>query len=102
MVVPFLSVLPKLSVRFLACDESSHISETGCQIHERLSGLALMHLHHDHEIDGDKSVQFCNQTQEEDVPRLYGSFMSRIQVNSKLPRNYNVQPPLGGQSVGEK
>ena len=36
LIVPFLLVLPKLSVHSLACDESSHISETerlisGCQ-----------------------------------------------------------------------
>ena len=30
LVVPFLLVLPKLNVHSLACDELSHISETGC------------------------------------------------------------------------
>ena len=45
MVVPFLLVLPKMSVHSLACDESSHNSD------DRLLGLALMHLHHDLNID---------------------------------------------------
>ena len=45
MVVPFLLVLPKMSVHSLARDESSHNSD------DRLSGLALMHLHHDLNID---------------------------------------------------
>ena len=52
LVVPFLLVLPKLSVHSLACDKSSHISETMSD--ERLSGLALMHLHHDLDIDVDE------------------------------------------------
>ena len=45
MVILFLLVLPKLSVHSLDWDESSHISD------DRLSGLALMHLHHDLNID---------------------------------------------------
>ena len=45
MVVPFLLVLPKMSVHSFTCDESSHNSD------DRLSGLALMHLHHDLNID---------------------------------------------------
>ena len=35
---------------------------------ERLSGVALMHLHHELDIDLD---EICSQTQEEDVPRVY-------------------------------
>ena len=45
MVVPFLLVLPKMSIHSLACDEPSHISD------DRLSGLGPMHLHHDLNID---------------------------------------------------
>ena len=53
LVVPFLLVLPNLSVHSLACNESSHISETGCLMSGQ-SGLALMHLHHDLDIDVDE------------------------------------------------
>ena len=38
----------------------------------------------------------CNQTKEEDVCSKGASFTSRIQVNGRQPRNYNVQPRLVG------
>ena len=40
---------------------------------ERLSGLALMHLHHDLDIDVDEIciIYLCYQAQEEDVPRVH-------------------------------
>jgi len=54
LVVPFLIVLPKLSVHSLACDELSRISETGCQMSGCQDLDALMHLHHDLDIDVDE------------------------------------------------
>ena len=98
LVVPFLLVLPKLNVHSLACDESSHISETGClmsgcqDLHSctYIMTLTLMLT---------KSVQSL-------LPNTRGgcskgaSFTSRIQVNGKRPRNYNVQPQLVGGGVG--
>ena len=61
----------------LACDESTHISD------ERLSGLALMHLHHDLDID-----EICTITR--GGCSKGASFTSSIQIHSKGPRN-NVQ-----------
>ena len=94
LVVPFLLVLPKLSVHYLACDESSHISEIGCRMSScqdlhsctYIMALTLMLT---------KSVQSL-------LPSRRGrcskgaSFARRIQVS-----NYNVQPRLvrGGVRV---
>ena len=61
---------------------------------ERLSELALIHLHHDLDID-----EICTITRGECSKGA--SFMSRIQIHSKGPRN-NVQLwLLGGGCGGE-
>ena len=59
---------------------------------ERLSGLALMHLHYDLDIDVDKICTIF-------VTKRGGCSKGascRIQENGKRPRNYNVQPQLVG------
>ena len=97
LVLPFLLVLLKLSVHSLACDKSSHISETGCLMSGQnlhscpyIMTLTLMLT---------KSVQSLQ-------PNTRGgcsegaSFTSRIQVNDKRPRRYNVQPLLVRGEVG--
>ena len=96
LVVTFLLVLPMLSVHSLACDESSNISEIGWLSDERLSWPALMHLHHDRDIDVDKiCIIFVTKHKRR---MLQGC----IPENGKRPRNYNVQPRLVGGGVGEK
>ena len=65
MVVPFLLVLPKMSIHSLACDESSHISD------DRLSGLGPMHLHHDLNIDVNEICTTFYRAQVEDVSRVH-------------------------------
>ena len=38
---------------------------------ERLSELAIMHLHHNLDTDVDEICNLCTQTQEEDAPRVH-------------------------------
>ena len=69
---------------------------------ERLSGLALMHLHHDLDIDIDEICTIFVTKHKRSWCSKGASFTSRNQVNGKRQRNYNVQPRLVGRGVGEK
>ena len=65
---------------------------------KRLSGLALMHLIMTLTLMLTKSVIFCTQTQQEDVPRVHP-----LRVEFKWTasgQEYNVKPRLVGGSVG--
>ena len=95
VVVPFLLVLSKLSVHSLQLRRiKSYLRNRMSD--ERLSGLALVHLHHDLDIDVD---EICTIFVIKHKRRMFqGRILLRvlIQANGKRPTNYSVQPGLVG------
>ena len=96
MVVPFLLVLPKMSIHSLACDESSHISD------DRLSGLGPMHLRHDLNIDVNEICtnlyKLFYQAQVEDVSRVHPL---RVELKVWTPPPPSPQSKIPGSAHGK-